>query len=132
MPAQLARADPQHRVAEILQEAGALLLPLALVRRRQQLHHERALAANVCDDEWTYLAARAEAMGMQGARLQQPAQPVFSRARGFRPRPARSGEEGGEHERRLALRGREAGGDYLGRMPGNRAIRSVSANRGAK
>jgi hypothetical protein len=114
MPAQLARADVQHGVAEPCQEGRALLLPLALIRLRQQLDDERALPADVGGDERTYLTARAEAMRIQGARLQQPAQPVFSGAIRLRPRPARSGEEGSEHERRLALRVLEAGGDYLG------------------
>jgi len=66
MPAQLARADPQYGVAELRQEGGALLLPLALISLREQLHDQRALAADVRDDERTDLAVRAEAMGMQG------------------------------------------------------------------
>ena len=64
MPSQLAWADPQHGVAELCKESGALLLALALLSLRQQLHDQRAFAANVGHDEWTDLAMRAEAMRM--------------------------------------------------------------------
>ena len=127
MPAELARADPQHGVAELRQEGGALLLPFPLLSLREQFHDQRALAANVGDDERTDLAARAEAMRMQGARLQQQTQPLFEHAMRLGPRSARPAEKGGEHVRRLALRGWDAGGDYLGGMP-----RKISASRGAK
>jgi hypothetical protein len=65
MPTQLARTDPQHGVAELRQEGGALLLALALLSLREQLHDQRALAADVRHDERTDLAVRAEAMRMQ-------------------------------------------------------------------
>jgi hypothetical protein len=102
----LARTHPQHGVAELLQESGALLLALTLLSVREQLHDQRALAADVRHHERTDLALRAETVGMQGGRLQQPAQPVFARAMKSAARAARPAEEGGDHERRLALRGR--------------------------
>src|SRR5262245_28022265 len=93
MAAELARTDLQDGVAELRQERSALLLTLALPGLGEQLDDQRALATDVRDDERTDLAVRAEAMRMQGGRLQEPAQPVV---------------ESGDHERRLALRGRSS------------------------
>ena len=90
---QLTGADLQNRVAEPGQECRALLLPFPLLRLYQQLHDQRTLRADVRNDERTDLAVSAEAMGMQRRRLQQAAQSIV----------------GGEHERRLMLRGRDEG-----------------------
>jgi len=62
---QLVRADPQHRIAEPGQEGSALLLALALVALREQLHDQRTLRADVRDDERADLAARIEAVRMK-------------------------------------------------------------------
>ena len=94
-PLQLAGTDLQNRVAEPAQERRALLLllPFPLLRLYREFHDQRTLRAHVRDDEWTYLALGAEAMGMEGRRLQQAAQSIVV----------------GEHERRLMLRGRNEG-----------------------
>ena len=89
---QLTRTDLQNRVAEPGQEGRALLLTLPLLRL-YQLHDQRTFRADVRNDERTDLAVGAEAMGTQRRRLQQAAQSIV----------------GGEHERRLMLRGRDEG-----------------------
>ena len=90
---QLPGADLQDRVAESGQERCALLLPLPLLRLQQQFHDQRTFRADVRDDERTDFAVSVEAMGMQRRRLQQAAQSIV----------------GGEHERRLTLRGQDEG-----------------------
>jgi hypothetical protein len=63
LPLQLVRADPQHRIAEAGKEDSALLLAVAVVRLRDELHDQRTLRANVRNDERADLAAGVEAEG---------------------------------------------------------------------